>query len=172
MAEEGMVAEDAPVGAGRSVSIGGSKKASRRKGRGFEPAKEETADSGRYEGRGGIYERLGPIPGETESGPQKSIEGWIVFVSNLHQEISEDDVQDKFSDFGAIKNIHLNLDRQSGYVKGYALIEYERQEEARRAVNEMNGQIILGQAVLVDFAFSKKPPTAGRGGGGGGGGKR
>ena len=91
----------------------------------------------------------------SRSGAQKSMEGWIVFVTNVHEEASEEDILDAFSDFGQVQNITVNLDRRTGFAKGYALVEFRAYEEAQDAINELHGKEVLGQKVGVDWAFLK-----------------
>lgn len=87
----------------------------------------------------------------------KAIEGWIIIATNIHEEASEEDVTDFFGEWGQVENLHLNLDRRTGYVKGYALIEYPTYDEALQAVNEANNVEFLGQTLSVAFAFVTGP---------------
>ncbi|KAK1429509.1 hypothetical protein QVD17_11718 [Tagetes erecta] len=120
------------------------------KGRGF---REET-DAGRTNRMSGRFDSLDSDGGP---GPERSIEGWIILVTGVHEEAQEDDLQNAFGEFGEIKNLHLNLDRRTGFVKGYALIEYENYEEAEKAIAAMDGGELLTQTVNVDWAFSRGP---------------
>lgn len=63
------------------------------------------------------------------------------------------DIRDTFIDFGQIKNIHFNLDRQTGLCKGYALVEYNNRSDAQDAINTMHGKKMLGKTINVDWAF-------------------
>ena len=92
---------------------------------------------------------------ESGSGPIKSIEGYILIVRNVHEEAQDSDVLDAFADFGEVKNMQLGFNRRNGYCKGYAFVEFSTFEDAKNALNNMNGSSILGQPVSVDWAFSK-----------------
>lgn len=125
----------------------------KQKGRGFRDTsdREDRHDAGTFES----------LPSTEGPGPVKSVEGWVVFVTGIHEEAQEEDVSEAFAEYGDVKNIYLNLDRQTGFVKGYALVEYANKKEAQAAIDELDGKELLTQQIHVTWAFTQEPKRKG-----------
>lgn len=74
---------------------------------------------------------------DSATGPMKSVEGYVICITGLNGETTEDDIHDTFGAYGQIKNLHMNLDRRTGYVKGYAFLEFEELKTAKKAIDAL-----------------------------------
>ncbi|BAM40956.1 mRNA transport factor [Theileria orientalis strain Shintoku] len=90
--------------------------------------------------------------------PVKSIEGWVLLVTGIHEEAQEEDVRDLFENYGTVTSVHLNLDRRTGYVKGYALLEFKERNEAENAINNYHVHSKLENESLSHSSVSYDTP--------------
>ena len=77
---------------------------------------------------------------------------FLFFITLTYRCSNIPDLYDKFSDFGEIKNMNLPLDRRTGFVKGYALVEYEKKDEAQ--VNSPS--LCYRVSTAADFVYCRK----------------
>lgn len=97
--------------------------------------------------------------GGHEDDPARSVEGWVIIVTGLGEEVRDEDLLDHFNEYGETKSIHLNLDRCTGDPKGYAFIEYQEKSCAEEAISELDGTNFMGSPIYVDWAFKVGPKT-------------
>lgn len=122
----------------------------KRKGRGFSRADEPTNQYGLP-----TISHFESLREEGTGRAQRSVEGWVLFITGLHEEATEEDLQDRFGEYGQVRSLKINLDHRTGYVKGYGLIEYGSWEEAKQAVDALDGATFMDGTLQVDFAFIK-----------------
>ncbi|KAL2184358.1 RNA-binding domain-containing protein [Thermothelomyces heterothallicus CBS 203.75] len=109
-----------------------------------------------------------PVPAEDTEDAIKQIEKTRrLFLRNLGYTVTEDDIQEHFSKFGALEEVNLPLDSR-GRGKGFAMIRYE-QPAAAVAAFQTDGSIFQGRIIhiipgsakrekkLDEFALSKLP---------------
>lgn len=75
-----------------------------------------------------------------------------LFVGNLSFRSSETDITDAFSQFGAVLEVNVMLDRATGRPRGFAFVTMATDEEAQAAIKGMNGVTLDGRNLTVNVA--------------------
>jgi RNA recognition motif-containing protein len=89
-----------------------------------------------------------------------------IYVGNLPFDISEEQLQQAFAEFGAVERVSIVTDRATGQPRGFGFVEMPNDTEAQAAIQGLNGKDLGGRTLNVNVA---RPKTEGGGGGGGGG---
>lgn len=79
-----------------------------------------------------------------------------LYVGNLPYSVKDDSLKDMFADYGEVVSASIIFDRMSGRSKGFGFVEIESDEEAQRAISEMNGKDIEGRNIVVSVARPKE----------------
>ena len=91
-----------------------------------------------------------------------------LYVGNLSYNVTENDLQDLFAQYGPVTEVNLMLDRMSGRPRGFAFVTMETKEAADAASSALNGKDLQGRALTVNEARPREERPSGGGFGGGG----
>jgi RNA recognition motif-containing protein len=94
-----------------------------------------------------------------------------LFVGGLSWDTTDDSLRTFFATIGTVTSAKIITDKFSGKSRGFGFVEMSTDDEAKKAIAELNGKTLDARAVVVNEA---KPmaPRENRGFGGGGGGYR
>jgi len=94
-----------------------------------------------------------------------------LYVGNISFDASEGDLQDAFEAFGVVSELKIITDRDTGRSRGFGFITMEDAEEAKAAIEGLNGTDLCGRDLSVREATPRAPRQDGGGRGHGGGGR-
>lgn len=75
-----------------------------------------------------------------------------LYVGNLSYNIDSSKLEEIFSKVGKVVSAQVISDRYSGRSRGFGFVEMGSEEEAKKAIDELNGKEIDGRALVVNEA--------------------
>jgi RNA recognition motif-containing protein len=84
-----------------------------------------------------------------------------LYVGNLPYSFRDSDMEQAFSPFGTVANAKVMMDRDSGRSKGFGFVEMSNSDEAKAAIEGVNGQQHDGRDLVVNEARPMEPRTGG-----------
>ncbi len=72
-----------------------------------------------------------------------------LYVSNLSFAMRDTDLEKVFSDFGSVLSAKIIMDKFTGRSKGFGFVEMSSDEEAKKAIESLNGHEVSGRQIRV-----------------------
>lgn len=79
-----------------------------------------------------------------------------IFIAGLNFRLKDADLISLFENYGTVNSARVITDRQTGESKGYGFVEMEDDEEAKKAITELNGTEFSGRTISVSEARPKE----------------
>lgn len=79
-----------------------------------------------------------------------------IYVGNLDYKVTEDDLQNAFSKFGAVSSANVITDKYSGRSKGFGFVTMDNDDEAKQAIEELNESQLESRNIVVNEAKPRK----------------
>lgn len=78
--------------------------------------------------------------GESMRGPGNRDDLPTLRVTNISEDVQEQDLRDLFGVFGRVARVYVGRDRETGVGKGFAFVSFEERSIAQKAMEKLNGR--------------------------------
>ncbi|MDI1318450.1 RNA-binding protein [Flavobacterium sp.] len=78
-----------------------------------------------------------------------------IFVGSLPFSIDEADLRESFEAYGTVDSVKIITDKFTGRSKGFGFVEMSNDEEAQKAIDELNGATVEGRTIVVNKSEPK-----------------
>lgn len=78
-----------------------------------------------------------------------------IFVGSLPWSIEEADLRESFEAYGAVASAKVITDKVTGRSKGFGFVEMPNDDEALKAIEELNGATVQGRTIVVNKSEPK-----------------
>jgi len=85
-----------------------------------------------------------------------------MYIGNLSYNVTEEDLQTAFSEFGEVASVNIIKDKFSGQSKGFGFVEMPNNSEADKAIKALNGTEMKGRDLKVSQANPRREKSRGR----------
>ena len=79
-----------------------------------------------------------------------------IYVGNLDFKLTEQELNDLFSEFGEVESAKIITDKYSGRSKGFGFVTMEDDTEASEAIEALNGREVNNRPLTVNEARPRK----------------
>ena len=93
-----------------------------------------------------------------------------IYVGNISHSVTEDVLRELFEKIGPVASVKMITDKFTGMPRGFGFVQMESNEDAQKAIEELNGYELEGRAIVVNQAREREQRRPGGNGGGGRGG--
>jgi RNA recognition motif-containing protein len=87
-----------------------------------------------------------------------------LYVGNLSYDVTQDDLNDVFAEYGKIQSIHLPMDRATGRLRGFAFVEMDSESNETAAISALDGAEWMGRDMKVNKARPREERAPSNGG--------
>ncbi|AEW02731.1 RNA-binding protein [Niastella koreensis] len=93
-----------------------------------------------------------------------------IYVSNLSFNVTDDDLEGFFAEYGEVSSARVITDKFTGKSRGFGFVEMPNDEAAKKAITELDGGRVEGREIKVAEARPREERSSNGGNGGNGGG--